>query len=45
MSFFPALNFGEPAELYCFIFLYLAAAGRGRGRSTGADRSVGRCGE
>jgi putative oxidoreductase len=30
MSFFPALNFGEPAVLYCFIFLYLAAAGPGR---------------
>ncbi len=29
MSFFPALNFGEPALLYCFIFLYLAAAGPG----------------
>ena len=30
MSFFPALNFGEPAVLYCFIFLFLAAAGPGR---------------
>ena len=29
MSFFPALNFGEPAVLYSFIFLYLAAAGPG----------------
>ena len=29
MSFFPAINFGEPAVLYCFIFLYLAAAGTG----------------
>ena len=29
ISFFPALNFGEPALLYCFIFLYLAAAGPG----------------
>jgi putative oxidoreductase len=29
MSFFPALNLGEPAVLYCFIFLYLAAAGSG----------------
>jgi len=28
MSFFPALNFGEPA-LLCFIFLYPAAAGPG----------------
>ena len=29
MSFFPAINMGEPAVLYCFIFLYLAAAGPG----------------
>ena len=29
MSFFPALNFGEPAVLLCFIFLYIAAAGPG----------------
>jgi putative oxidoreductase len=29
ISFFPALNFGEPALLYCFVFLYLAAAGPG----------------
>ena len=29
MSFFPALNFGEPAVLYCFTFLFLAAAGPG----------------
>ncbi len=29
MSFFPAINMGEPALLYCFIFLYLAAAGPG----------------
>ena len=28
-SFFPAINFGEPAVLYCFVFLYLAAAGPG----------------
>ncbi|WOJ90744.1 DoxX family protein [Methylocapsa polymorpha] len=28
-SFFPALNQGEPAVLFCFIFLYLAAAGGG----------------
>ena len=27
MSFFPAINFGEPAVLYCFVFLYIAAAG------------------
>ena len=29
LSFFPALNFGEPAVLFCFVFLYLAAAGAG----------------
>jgi putative oxidoreductase len=29
MSFFPAINFGEPALLFCFVFLYLAAAGAG----------------
>jgi len=29
MSFFPAINMGEPALLYCFIFLYFAAAGAG----------------
>ena len=29
MSFFPAINLGEPAILYCFIFLYLAATGPG----------------
>jgi putative oxidoreductase len=28
-SFFPVLNHGEPAILYCFIFLYLSAAGGG----------------
>jgi putative oxidoreductase len=27
VSFFPVLNQGEPAILYCFVFLYLAAAG------------------
>ena len=29
MSFFPAINMGEAALLYCFIFLYIAAAGPG----------------
>jgi putative oxidoreductase len=29
VSFFPAINMGEAALLYCFIFLYLAAAGPG----------------
>jgi putative oxidoreductase len=28
-GFFPILNGGEPAVLFCFIFLYLAAAGGG----------------
>ncbi len=28
-SFFPAINQGEPAVLFCFVFLYLAAAGPG----------------
>jgi putative oxidoreductase len=28
-GFFPALNHGEGAILFCFIFLYLAAAGGG----------------
>ncbi|GLR46115.1 hypothetical protein GCM10007880_66330 [Mesorhizobium amorphae] len=28
-GFWPALNFGEPAILFCFIFLYLALAGGG----------------
>jgi len=28
-GFWPVLNHGEPAVLYCFIFLYLAAAGGG----------------
>lgn len=28
-NFFPAVNMGEAAMLYCFIFLYIAAAGAG----------------
>jgi len=28
-SFFPAVNGGVPAVLFCFVFLYLAAAGPG----------------
>jgi putative oxidoreductase len=28
-GFFPVLNGGEPAILFCFLFLYLAAAGPG----------------
>ena len=29
MGFFPAINMGELAILYCFVFLYFAAAGPG----------------
>ena len=29
LGFFPAMNAGEPAILFCFIFLYMAAAGPG----------------
>jgi putative oxidoreductase len=29
MSFFPAINMGEAAVLYCFVFLYIATAGPG----------------
>jgi putative oxidoreductase len=29
LGFFPAINAGEPAILFCFIFLYLSAAGPG----------------
>ena len=29
MGFFPAVNMGEAAILFCFVFLYLAAAGAG----------------
>ena len=31
LGFYPAINAGEPAILFCFIFLYLAAAGPGAG--------------
>ena len=37
-GFWPVLNHGEPAVLYCFIFLYLAAAGGGR---WAVDRLIG----
>lgn len=33
-GFFPALNGGETAMLFCFLFLYIAAAGRDHGAST-----------
>jgi putative oxidoreductase len=29
MGFYPAVNMGEAAILYCFVFLYLVAAGPG----------------
>jgi putative oxidoreductase len=29
VSFFPLVNKGEPAVIWCFVFLYLAAAGPG----------------
>jgi putative oxidoreductase len=29
MGFYPAINMGEGAILFCFVFLYLAAAGAG----------------
>jgi putative oxidoreductase len=29
MGFYPAVNMGEAAILYCFVFLYFAAAGPG----------------
>lgn len=38
-GFFPVLNHGEAAILYCFIFLYFAAAGPG---SLSLDALVGR---
>ena len=42
-GFFPILNGGELAALYCFVFLYLAAAGGGPwsvDRMRGAERGV-----
>jgi putative oxidoreductase len=47
-GFFPIVNMGELAALYCFVFLYLAAAGPGawsvdaarfRGRIAGVERT------
>ena len=35
-SFWPAVNMGEAAILYCFIFLYLASAGPGAWSVDGA---------
>jgi putative oxidoreductase len=36
-SFFPVLNGGDAAILYCFVFLYIAAAGGG---AWSADRGL-----
>lgn len=35
-SFYPAVNMGEAAVLFCFVFLYLAAAGPGEWSVDGA---------
>jgi putative oxidoreductase len=35
-NFYPALNMGEGAILFCFVFLYLAAAGPGAWSIDGA---------
>jgi putative oxidoreductase len=36
MGFYPAVNMGEAAILYCFVFLYLIAAGPGAWSIDGA---------
>jgi putative oxidoreductase len=36
MGFYPAVNMGEAAILYCFVFLYLVAAGPGAWSIDGA---------
>jgi putative oxidoreductase len=41
-SFFPVLNDGDAAILYCFVFLYIAAAGGGPWSLDNAIRSKGR---
>jgi len=38
MGFYPAVNMGEAAILFCFVFLYLAAAGPGAWSIDGARR-------
>ena len=37
-GFWPIVNHGEPAVLYCFVFLYIAARGSGRFSVDGALR-------
>lgn len=39
-SFFPIVNRGESAVLFCFVFLYLAAAGAGPWSVDAARKSV-----
>ncbi|CAN5289680.1 DoxX family protein [soil metagenome] len=39
MSFYPLVNFGESAVLFCFVFLYIAAAGPGPWSVDAARRS------
>ena len=36
MGFYPAVNMGEAAILFCFVFLYIAAAGPGAWSVDGA---------
>jgi putative oxidoreductase len=36
MGFYPAVNMGEGAILFCFVFLYIAAAGPGAWSVDGA---------
>ncbi len=43
-GFWPVLNHGEPAVLYCFIYLYLAAAGGGPWSVDRIVRAKGRVG-
>jgi putative oxidoreductase len=38
MGFYPAVNMGEAAVLFCFVFLYLAAAGPGAWSVDGVRR-------
>ncbi|MGH6903840.1 MAG: DoxX family protein [Geminicoccaceae bacterium] len=44
-SFYPVLNGGDAAILYCFVFLYLAAAGGGAWSLDNAIRSKDRYAE
>lgn len=44
-SFYPLLNGGEPAILFCFLFLYMAAAGGGAWTVDGVLGREGASGE